>query len=488
MSGDTNRSKPSSAGWQVVIGLEIHAQLATRTKLFCGCANSFGARPNAHTCPVCTGQPGALPVLNEEALALALRAALALGAEIAPVSRFARKNYFYCDLPKGYQISQSDEPYCRGGSISLPSGESVRFERIHLEEDAGKAVHDQGPRTLVDLNRGGVPLIEAVTLPDLRSADDAVSLLEAYREILRYAKVSEGDMEKGHLRFDVNVSVRPDGEPLRERVELKNLNSFRHVRAAVEHEFERQVRVYEEGGTVPRETRGFDPAAGTTFALRSKEDAQDYRYFPDPDLTPLVVSAEAIERERRRLPELPNERRQRFAEAFGLSDYDARVLTDAPQVADFFEAVVAAGGDQKLAANWIANDVLGALSGNGDDLDQLGLKAPQLAALLSLVEDETLSTAGGRRVFEVLLERGGDPRAIVDELGLKQISDPQTLERWCREALAQAPKAAAQVRAGKAKAMGALVGPVMKASRGKANPELVTQTLRRLIAEGDAPE
>ncbi len=469
--------------WKTVIGLEVHCQLATRTKLFCGCPNEFGAAPNANTCPVCTGQPGALPVLNGRALELAVRAGLALGAELAPRSSFARKNYFYCDLPKGYQISQYEQPYCTGGGIVLASGKKIRLERIHMEEDAGKAIHDRGDTTLVDLNRAGIPLIESVTEADLSSAEEAHEYLTALKEIFQYAGVSDCDMEKGSLRCDVNVSVHREGTPWGTKVELKNLNSFRHVVESIEHEVPRQIALYESGAAPVQETRLYDPDRKLTRSMRSKEDAHDYRYFPDPDLPPVLVESRDIERARAGLPELPAQRRLRYGQELGLSEYDAGVLTSSREVADFFEATLQ-HAEPKLAANWIGNEVLRALSDPdvpGERLEELPLTPEGLGELLGLVAHGTLSAGAAKKVLRVMIVKGGDAASLVDELGLKQVSDTARIEAWCREVLAAKAEVAEQVAAGNEKAVGALVGPVMQASKGKANPKLVRETLLALI-------
>ena len=480
----------SGAGWEAVVGLEVHCQLKTRTKLFCGCANRFGAPPNTLTCPVCTGQPGALPVLNEAAVELAVRAALALGAEVAPWSKFDRKNYFYCDLPKGYQISQFDRPYCSGGGLTLASGKRVRLVRIHLEEDAGKAIHDRGELTLVDLNRAGVPLVESVTEPDLAGAAEAHEYLTALKEILQYAGVSDCDMEKGSLRCDVNVSVRHPGEALRTKVEVKNLNSFRHVEAAIEHEVARQIAAYESGDEARhpvQETRLYDPGRDETRPMRGKEDAHDYRYFPEPDLPPVPVPEAFLEEQRRALPELPAARRRRYREEHGLSEYDAGVLTGSREVADFFEETARLTGDPKLAANWVSNEVLRALADPALEaaaIDELRLTTRGLADALALLSAGQVHGNGARTLVRAMLETGRGAAELVTELGLEQVSDEGELERWCREALAGKENVVADVRAGKLKALGALVGPVMKASRGKANPRRVQEILLRLVQEG----
>ncbi len=484
----------TASPWEVVIGLEVHCQLRTATKLFCGCRNAFGAPPNSLTCPVCTGQPGALPVLNREALSLALRAALALDGEIAPRSEFDRKNYFYCDLPKGFQITQFARPYCGGASLELPGGKRVRLARIHLEEDAGKAIHDRGARTLVDLNRAGVPLIESVTEPDLASAEEAFAYLTELKAVLQYVGASDCDMEKGSLRCDVNVSVRHPGEPLRTKVELKNLNSFSNVKAAIEHEVARQIEAYESGDPARypvQETRGWDDHARTSRSQRGKEDADDYRYFPEPDLPPIAVPSEWIERERGFVPELPAARRRRYVEALSLSEYDAGVLTATRELADFFERAVqlADGGPgaAKEVANWISNDVLRLVSDPDlpwQDLGELPLRPGDVADLVRLVGEGRVSKNAGRKVLRGIVDTGHRAADVVRELGLEQVDDAGAIEDWCRAALAERPDVVADVRAGTQKAVGALIGAVMQASGGAADPKTVRATLLRLIDEG----
>ena len=482
------RSPRTGAPWQPVIGLEVHCQLGTRTKLFCGCANAFGAAPNTLTCPVCTAQPGALPVVNREALALAVRAALALGAEVASESRFDRKNYFYGDLPKGYQITQLHQPFCRGGGIELSTGKRVRLVRIHLEEDAGKALHAR-EGTLVDLNRAGVPLIECVSEADMASAEEASEFLARLKEVLQYAGVSDCDMEKGSLRCDVNVSVHPPGEPWRAKVELKNLNSFRHVRDAIEFELARQIAAWEADDPARhpvQETRLWDPERGESRPMRSKEDAHDYRYFPDPDLPPVAVGEAFVETQRARLPELPEARRRRYVEGLGLSAYDAGVLTGTREVAEYFEEAVRLGAEPKEAANWIANDLLAAAADPalpGASLGELRVGPAGLVEVLALVRGGTLHKSGARRLLRAMLESGRLAPELVRELGLAEATDEASLEAWGRGALAASPAAAADVRAGKEKALGALVGHVMKASGGRADPARVREVLARLLAE-----
>lgn len=488
--GDVWIARASGTRWRVVCGLEVHAQLRTVTKLFCGCPVEFGAPPNSRTCPVCTGQPGTLPVMNEEALALGVRAALAVGADVAPWSKFDRKNYFYCDIPKNYQISQFDRPYCSGGGIDLPSGRRIRLHRIHLEEDAGKAIHDRGTTTLVDLNRAGTPLIESVTEADVTTPEEAFEYLTALKEILTYAGVSNADMEKGELRCDVNVSVHPEGEGWRTKVEVKNLNSFRNVAAALEHEIVRQIAAYESGDEARfpvQETRLWDADKLVTRSMRSKEAADDYRYFAEPDLPPVTVDEAFLERERALLPELPAARRARYQRELGLSEYDAGVLTADRGVADFFEATARLSGRPKDAANWIANEVLRAL---GDDafaattVDELPVRPHDLSELIALVTGGTIHTKAGRQVIREMLATGEPAGEVVARLGLEQVEDEGQLEAWCRDALAGKDAIAEDVRAGKDKALGALIGPVMQASGGKANPQKVREILKRLILEG----
>ena len=475
--------------WIPVIGLEVHCQLKTRTKLFCGCEYAFGARPNSLTCPVCTGQPGALPVLNEEALALAVRAALALGAELASESRFDRKNYFYCDLPKGYQISQFDRPFCKGGGITLASGRRVRLARIHMEEDAGKAIHDRGEFTLVDLNRAGVPLIESVSEADLATAREAHEYLAALKETLQYAGVSDCDMEKGSLRCDVNVSVHPPGEPWRTKVEIKNLNSFRYVEAAIEHEIARQVAAYESEDPAQypvQETRLYDPQRNQTRSMRGKESAHDYRYMPEPDLPLVRIDAAFLERQRAHLPEPAPARRERYQQLYGLSALEAGVLTSERAIADYFEAATRASGRPKEASNWIQNELLrwvGDAELGLARFDDLQLRPSELAEVIELVEKGTIQNQAGRKLLREMAKTGRPAKALVKELGLEQVQDAAQIEEWCRAALVGKEKVIADVRAGKEAALNALLGPVLKASGGRANVAVVRETLKRLIGQ-----
>jgi aspartyl-tRNA(Asn)/glutamyl-tRNA(Gln) amidotransferase subunit B len=480
-------SKKTGVRWIPVIGLEVHAQLETVTKLFCGCAYRFGAPPNSLTCPRCTGQPGALPVLNRDALSLAVRTALALGAKVPERSKFDRKNYFYCDLPKGYQISQFDQPFCTGGGIQLESGRTVRLTRIHLEEDAGKAIHDRGDMTLVDLNRAGVPLIESVTEADIQSASEAHEYLTALKEILQFVGASDCDMEKGELRCDVNISVHPEGEPWRTKVEIKNLNSFKFVAGAIEHEIARQVEAYESGDPTQfpvQETRLFDSQTGVTRTMRSKESAHDYRYFAEPDLPPVKVDAAFLERERGAIPELPRARRARYVGELGLSAYDAGVLTSDRTLSDFFEAAARLSQKPKECSNWIQNEILRMVGDpeiGAASFAEIPIKPHDLASVLALIEKGTIQNNAARTVLRGIVKTGKSAKVLVTELGLEQVQDVAAIEQWCREALVGKDKIVADVKAGKPNAINALLGAVMKASGGKANPQLVRETFLRLI-------
>jgi aspartyl-tRNA(Asn)/glutamyl-tRNA(Gln) amidotransferase subunit B len=476
--------------FEPVIGLEIHCQLLTATKIFCGCPTTFGAAPNTHVCQVCLGLPGALPVLNQQAVEFAIRAALALGCTINPVSIFARKNYFYPDLPKGYQISQYDQPLATGGHVSA-GDTTVRLTRIHMEEDAGKSLHHGFPesdrQTLLDFNRSGVPLIEIVTEPDLRSAADAANCFARLREILVAIGVNDGNMEEGSLRCDANVSLRPAGTvAFGSKAEVKNVNSFRFLQKALEFEIERQRAVLESGGRVEQETRQFDSETGTTQSMRSKEGAHDYRYFPEPDLPPLRVDVAWIERVRQSMPELPEARMARLVAAHGLSAYDADVLVRLiPGAADFFEATVAAGGTAKTASNWIQGEVRRKLKDIGsEDLSAVPFGPAGLAELTALVDAKTISSSVAKDVFERMWTSGQSARAIVEAQGLAQIGDADALEAIVDSVIAANPDPVAQFRAGKTQTFGFLVGQVMKASKGKANPAMAGEILKARI-QGD---
>ena len=466
--------------WQPVIGLEVHVQLATASKAFSGAPAGFGAPPNTQCDPVVLGLPGALPVFNHGALELALRLGLACGSRIRPLSRFARKHYFYPDLPKGYQISQYDEPLCEGGTIEVTiAGQTraIQLLRIHLEEDAGKNMHQPGGHAShVDLNRAGVPLIEVVSQPDLFSADEAAEYMRVLRQLCRWLGVSDGDMEKGQLRCDANVSLRPAGSTeLGTRAELKNINSFKFVHHAIEHEIARQARLLDRGEAVVQETRLWDAAAGVSHAMRSKEEAMDYRYFPDPDLPPLAVGDDVIARVRAALPELPAARRARYR-ALGLSDDDTGQLTTERAVADRFDAALEAHGGGPAAAKPIANWILGE-----KDPGQSKVGAANVAELVRLVEAGTISAASGKEVWAEMATTGEPPAAIVERRGLTQVRDESAIEAACAEVVAANPTEAASFRAGKAQLIGFFVGQVMKKTGGRADPKLVNQILRRLL-------
>ncbi|HET8771235.1 MAG TPA: Asp-tRNA(Asn)/Glu-tRNA(Gln) amidotransferase subunit GatB [Gemmatimonadaceae bacterium] len=465
--------------WEMVVGLEVHVQLKTRTKAFCACSTNFGDAPNSNTCPVCLALPGALPVLNAHAVDLAARAALALGCTLHHRSVFARKNYFYPDLPKGYQISQADKPLATGGHVTLADGKVLGITRIHMEEDAGKSVHDRfAGLTAIDLNRSGVPLIEIVGEPEIRSAAEAGAYLKALREILVYCGVSDCSMEEGSLRVDANVSARPRGEAeFRPRTEIKNLNSFSNVERALELEFQRHVATYEAGGRIAQQTMLFDAVRQEVRAARSKEGSHDYRYFPEPDLPPLVLQTEWIEHQRGTIPELPAARRGRFVNALGVAAADAEVLTAERDVAEYFEAVAAASGDGKAAANWVMGEVLAALNERGGDIGAFPVEASRLAALIALVKAGTLSSTAAKTVFQVMLAEPGDPQAIAERDGLLQVGDDAALVAWIDEVWAEHPDEAARFVAGERKLQGVLVGFVMKKSKGRADPRKVNQLL-----------
>jgi aspartyl-tRNA(Asn)/glutamyl-tRNA(Gln) amidotransferase subunit B len=477
--------------FEPVIGLEIHAQLQTRTKIFCGCRTSFGAPPNSQVCPVCLGLPGALPVLNRTAVDYAIKAALALGCDVQPLSIFARKNYFYPDLPKGYQISQYERPLALGGGLDISAGGRamrVGLTRIHMEEDAGKSLHegfaDSDRRTYIDYNRSGVPLVEIVSEPDMRSAAQAAEFFERLRDILVWLGVNDGNMEEGSLRCDANVSVRPSGrEPFGTKVEVKNLNSFRYLQKAIEYEIDRQAGVIDGGGRVVQETRLWDSAAGRTLSMRSKEEAHDYRYFPEPDLPPLVVDEARIARVRGTMPELPEARRARFVAAYGLPEYDAGVLTQSAALANYFEQVAAASGSPKAASNWVMGELLRTLKERGAAIEQVPLDPGALAGLIALVEQGTISSTIAKDVFATMCDSGRSADEIVRAGGLAQNSDEGALLAIVRDVIASNGDAAAQVRAGKNQAFGFLVGQVMKGSGGKANPKLANQLLKRELEQ-----
>ena len=479
--------------WEVVIGLETHAQLSTRSKIFSGAGTGFGAAPNTQACAVDLALPGVLPVLNRGAVERAIRFGLAIGASIAPRSIFARKNYFYPDLPKGYQISQYEIPVVQGGTVSFfvtpkkgePYTRTVRLTRAHLEEDAGKSLHeDYHGMSGIDLNRAGTPLLEIVTEPDMRSSDEAVAYAKALHALVVWLGICDGNMQEGSFRCDANVSVRRIGQQeYGTRCEIKNLNSFKFLQAAIDYEVRRQIERIEDGGRIVQETRLYDPDRDETRSMRSKEDAMDYRYFPDPDLLPLAISREWVERVRSEMPELPGAMRERFVRDYALSAYDAGVLTNSKAIASFFEEVARAVPDRKVAANWMMGEVAAALNSAGIEIDSSPVTAAQLAGLIGRVLDGTINNKTAKEVFAALWHREADSAdAIIEARGLKQISDAGAIEKLIDEVLAANPKSAEEFRAGKEKAFNALVGQAMKAAKGKANPQQVNDVLRRRLA------
>jgi aspartyl-tRNA(Asn)/glutamyl-tRNA(Gln) amidotransferase subunit B len=474
--------------FEAVIGLEVHAQLKTRTKIFCGCSTAFGAPPNTHTCPVCLGMPGVLPVLNKKVVAYAMRMALATGCTIAPESRFARKNYFYPDLPKGYQISQYELPLAAGGHVDIALDGRTRrigITRIHLEEDAGKLTHDPDrPFSRVDLNRAGVPLIEIVSEPDLRTPAEAGAYLRQLRAILRYLDICDGNMEEGSFRCDANVSIRPAGAAaLGTRTELKNLNSFKHVEKAIAYEIARQKEHVADGGTVVQETRLWDPDKNLTTAMRGKEEAHDYRYFPDPDLLPLTIDAGWIAEVRDALPELPAARKARFEAHYGLPAYDAELLTAARELADYFEECLKVFPQPKPVSNWVMGTLLGRLNAEGKSIADSPVSPAHLGELLRLVDARVISGKIAKSVFDQMAETGRGPAAIVEEKGLTQVSDAGALEAAVVAVLAGNPAEVAAYRGGKTQLLGFFVGQVMKATRGKAHPGMVNALLRKKLGQ-----
>ena len=471
----------ATGDWEVIVGMEVHAQVTSNAKLFSGASTAFGGAPNTHVSLVDAAMPGMLPVINRECVAQAVRTGLGLKAKINLKSRFDRKNYFYPDLPQGYQISQYQHPVVGEGEVAVDDADGETFtvgiERLHLEQDAGKSLHDQhATMTYVDLNRSGVALMEIVSKPDIRSADEGKAYLTKVRAILRYLGTCDGDMEKGSLRADVNVSVRRPGEPLGTRCEIKNVNSIRFVGQAIEHEARRQIEILEEGGQVEQETRLFDPDKGETRPMRSKEEAHDYRYFPDPDLLPLELDAGWVDQLAAGLPELPDAKRARFISALGLSPYDATVLTADKEMAAYFETA-ASGRDAKLAANWVINELSGRLNREGRSIGDSPVSAAQLGGLIDLIAANTISGKIAKDVFEILWSEGGDPAEIVETRGLKQVTDTGAIEKIVDQVMAANPDKVADAKA-KPAALGWFVGQVMKASGGKANPQAVNALLK----------
>lgn len=466
--------------WEIVMGLETHVELSTASKIFCGCSTAFGAAPNRQCCPVCMGLPGALPVLNEKVVEYGVKVGLALGCSITPVSRFDRKNYFYPDLPKGYQISQLYAPLCTCGRVEV-AGTTIGIHEIHMEEDAGKLYHDpQSGETLCDFNRCGVPLLEIVTEPDFRTAEQVVAYLELLRERLQYLGVSDGKMEEGSLRCDVNLSVRPVGrDTLGTRTEMKNLGSFKAIARAIQYESQRQIALLERGERVVQETRRFDEERGETFSMRSKEEARDYRYFPEPDLPPVVLSQEYIQDIRDNLPELGEEKRKRYAQQYQLPEYDCQMVTSHPVLARFFEELIALGTPPKQGANWIMGEVLGALSTRGLSPQRLPITPKTLARLIQLVGEGKLNRNTAVKVFEAVFDTDGDVDEYVAAHGLEQVQDVELVENTVVRVLEENPQSVADWRGGKEKAFSFLVGQTMRKLQGKADP----QTVRRVLLE-----
>ena len=466
--------------YEVIMGLEVHAELSTKTKIFCSCPTEFGGAPNTHTCPICMAMPGTLPVLNEKVVEYAVKAGLATNCEISRDSKNDRKNYFYPDLPKAYQISQFDKPLCERGYVEIETSEGakkIRLTRIHIEEDAGKLNHDEfGGGSLVDLNRAGVPLIEIVSEPDLRSAEEVELYLRKLKSILEYIEVSDCKMQEGSLRADVNVSVRKKGDTkLGTRTEMKNMNSFRSIVRAIEYEVERQIDVIEDGGKIEQETLRWDDVSGKTFSMRDKEDAQDYRYFPDPDLVAIKLSEEYIENIKNSLPELPESRKERYLNEFGLSQKDANTITASKYLSDLFEKATEICGNAKAVSNWIISDISRILNETEMDPIEIPFDAKQLAGLVMLIEKGTISSSIGKKVLQELFENPKDPEEIVKEKGWIQISDEGAIKEVVLKIIEENPQSVADYKAGKDKAVGFLVGQAMKETKGKANPQMLNK-------------
>jgi len=474
--------------FEPVIGLEVHAQLKTKTKIFCGCSTSFGAPPNTHTCPVCLGMPGVLPVLNKKVVEFALRMAMATSCDITRESRFARKNYFYPDLPKGYQISQYELPIAEHGYVDIEVNGGRRrigITRIHMEEDAGKLIHDPNrPVSMVDLNRTGVPLIEIVSEPDIRQPEEAGAYLRQLRSIVRYLEICDGNLEEGSFRCDANVSIRPEGtQALGTRTELKNLNSFKHVEKALEYEISRQKEVILDGGQIVQQTRLWDPDKNRTTSMRGKEEAHDYRYFPDPDLLPLVIDDEWIDTVKKNLPELPDAKKKRFMDQYELPSYDAELLTSDRALADYFEDCTRQFAQPKKVSNWVMGSLLGLLNTQEKTIEESPVSAAELARLLGLVEEGVISGKIAKTVFEQMAQTGQPARQIVEEKGLIQITDTDAIEDIVAQIVSHNPKEVVAYQNGKTKLMGFFVGQVMQATKGQANPKLVNEILKRELVK-----
>jgi aspartyl-tRNA(Asn)/glutamyl-tRNA(Gln) amidotransferase subunit B len=473
--------------YEVIIGLEVHAQMLTETKIFCRCSTKFGSEPNTQTCPVCIGMPGVLPVLNKKALEFAIKSGIAMNSNISSYSRFARKNYFYPDLPKGYQISQYELPICEHGYVEIVIDGTIKkigITRIHMEEDAGKNIHeDTGNCSFVDLNRAGVPLMEIVSEPDIRSPREAVEYMKKLRAILQYLEVCDGNMEQGSLRCDANVSVRPvNQKELGVKTEIKNLNSFKFVEKALEYEIERQKKILDERGKIVQETRLWNPERGITESMRTKEEAHDYRYFPEPDLVPIIVEQRWIDDIKKSLPELPDIKRKRFVSEYGLPEYDADLLTSERHFADWYEEAVSLGGQPKAVSNWIMGELMRLLKEDNKSIGECPLKPKQLADMFKLIDRGTISGKIAKTVFEEMYKTGKDAEFIVKEKGLVQISDAGEIEKIVDAVIAKNPKEVARYRAGEEKLLGFFIGNVMKLTKGKANPQLVNELLKKKLS------
>lgn len=468
--------------YELVVGLETHVQLKTRTKLFCGCEVRFQSQPNSLVCPVCMGLPGSLPVLNQESLNLAVKTALALGCKVSNYMKFDRKNYFYPDLPKNYQISQYDMPLAANGYIDV-NGKKIRIQRVHMEEDAGKLMHErEGERSFVDLNRAGVPLVEIVTMPDMNSTEEVQEYLRELKSIIQYCDISDCDMEKGELRCDVNLSIRPKGSSqCGARTEIKNLNSFRFAIEAVNYEFERHVKAVKQGERIVMETRLYDPDRKVTVPMRSKEEVHDYRYFPEPDLKPFVLTEDFISRLRNELPELPRAKKSRFISTYNLSEYDAEVLVSDKRVGDFFEAGVKISNKPKSVANWVMNDIIRIMKESGIHVSDSKLKPDMLSDLIDLVESSKITLTAGKDILKELYTRGGSPSAIVAEKGLEKVTDTGFIQNAVKDVIAKFPNAVEDFKSGKETALKYLIGQVMRETKGKASPQVITELLQKFL-------
>ncbi len=471
--------------YEAVIGLEIHSQLLTNTKIFCGCSTQFGSEPNTQTCPICTGNPGVLPVMNKKAVEYVVRTGLAVDCTISPVSRFARKNYFYPDLPKGYQISQFEFPLCEGGHVDVTvdgTTKRIRLNRIHLEEDAGKNVHDGAGESSVDLNRAGVPLMEIVSEPDLRSSQEAVEFMKKLRSIVRYIGVSDGNMDEGSLRCDANISIRPVGtEELGVKAEIKNMNSFRFIEKAIDYEIKRQINVLNEGGRIIQETRLWDSERGVTESMRSKEESHDYRYFPDPDLMPIELAPEWVEEIKADIGELPAAKRERFVGEYKLPEHDADMLTAEKTTADWFEEAVKLGGEPKAVSNWIMGELMKLMNRHNIGIEECSVTPKKLVELLNLINKGVISGTAAKTVLETVYSTGQDIEIVIESEGLVQVSDESELEKIVDEIISRSPGEVERFKGGEAKLMGFFVGQVMKETKGKANPKVVNELLRKKL-------